>query len=112
VIYIGPGDVVQEEIERADQVAGVVLQTGFGALIAGLALIVAIDDEGLRWTVAATTALSGLAACLAIVGLSCSIATDPPLEVLVRKWLGGRGALAVMLAALTVAMFGIWAALT
>jgi hypothetical protein len=92
-VYPPPGvsPAVVAEIERFEALAGVVLATGFGGLVGGLALSLALADHPAgRVLILAAAVASGLAAMLACYGLTCSFASDPPEAVFERKWLGGH----------------------
>jgi hypothetical protein len=92
-VYPPPGvsPAVVAEVERFEALAGVVLATGFGGLVGGFALSLAVADRPAgRALILAAAVASGLAAMLACYGLTCSFATDPPDDVFERKWLGGH----------------------
>jgi len=106
-VYPPPGvsPAVVAEVERFEALARVVLATGFGGLVGGFALALALADrpEGRALTLPAAVA-SGLAAMLAGYGLTCSFATDPAEAVLERKWLGGHLAVWFLLVAVWLAI--------
>jgi hypothetical protein len=85
----------------------VVLATGFGGLLGGLALALGMRDESsVRGLVLAASLTSGCAALLAGHGLTCSFATNPPEIVFARKWLGGKLAVWVLLVAVWLGLLG------
>jgi hypothetical protein len=107
-MYPPPGvpPAIVAEVERFEAIAGVVLSTGFGGLIGGLALALGAPEPSARVLILAASLTSGCAALLACHGLTCSFATNPPEIVLARKWLGGKLAVWILLVAVWLGLLG------
>ncbi len=89
-----------ERAARWETIGGIALQTGFGALVGGLALVATIDSGDVRSLVAFGSALSGVAAALSSFGLLFHLDSQADVGfVMTMKWIGSMVPLVLLFAA-------------